>query len=124
MEALKAIYNGDDVFLSNYMLSSNSFLYDQKLKRTTLPSLRRSVCIIISPLISLMVDQVAQLRSPGVVCSILSGSSGVAKPLLASVKDVKLDGFSLLFAAPEAVVHGDHWRNMLSEEYYTVELSL
>ena len=40
----------------------------------------------------------------------------VAKPLLASVEDVKLGGFSLLFAAPEAVVHGDHWRNMLSEE--------
>ena len=50
------------------------FLYDQKLKRTTLPSLRRSVCIT---LISLMVDQVAQLRSLGVVCAILSGSSGV-----------------------------------------------
>ena len=92
------------------------FLYDYKLKRTTLPSLRRSVCIIISPLISLMVDLVAQLRSLGVVCAILSGSSGVAKPLLASVEDVKLDGFSLLFAAPEAVVHGDHWRNMLHEE--------
>ena len=58
------------------------FLYDQKLKRTTFPSLRRSsVCIIISPLISLMVDQVAQLRSLGVVCAILSGSSGVAKSL-------------------------------------------
>ena len=99
------------------MLSSNSFfLYDQKLKRTTFLSLRRSVCIIISPLISLIVDQVAQLRSPGVECSILCGSSGVAKCLLASVEDVKLGGFSLLFAAPEALVHGGHWRNMLSEE--------
>ena len=64
------------------------------------------MCIINSPLISLMVDQVAQLRSPGVGCAILSGSSGVAKSLLASVEDVKLGGFSLLFAAPEAIVHG------------------
>ena len=92
------------------------FLYDQKLKRRTLPSLRRSVCIIISPLISLMVDQVAQLRSPGVGCSILCESSGVPKSLLSSVEDAKLGGFSLLFAAPEAIVHGGHWRNMLSEE--------
>ena len=38
------------------------------------------------------------------------------KSLLASVEDVKLGGFSLLFAAPEAIVHGDHWRNMLHEE--------
>ena len=115
MEALKEIYDGDDVFLS-ICCQVIPFLYDQKLKCTTLPSLRRSVCIIISPLISLMVDHVPQLRSPGVGCAIVSRSSGVAKSLLASVEDVKLDGFSLLFAAPEAIVHGDHWRNKLSEE--------
>ena len=62
------------------MWSSNSFfLYDHKLtcNRMILPSLRRSVCIIISPFISLMVDLVAQIWSLGVGCAILSGSSGV-----------------------------------------------
>ena len=85
LEALKAIYDGDDVFLwlpTGYGKSicnqAMTFLNDHKLKHMTLPSLRRSVCIIISPFISLMVDLVAQLRSLGVGCAILSGSSGVA----------------------------------------------
>ena len=63
------------------------------------------MCVIVSPLISMMVDQVARLRSVGVGCVILSGSS-VDKSLLASVEDVRLGGYSLIFSAPEAIVHG------------------
>ena len=43
-------------------------------------------------------------------------ASGVDKSFVASVQDIKLGSYSLLFCAPEAIVHGEHWRNMLSEE--------
>ena len=50
--------------------------------------------VIVSPLISLMVDQVARLTSVGVGCAILSESGGVDKSLLASVEDVRLGGYN------------------------------
>ena len=123
MEALKAVYDGNDMFLwlptgygKSVCYQTLPFLYNHELKRKNLPAPRRSVCVIVSPLISLMVDQVARLWSVGVGCAILSGSSGVDKSLLASVEDVRLGGYSLIFSAPEAIVHGNHWHNMLSEE--------
>ena len=123
VEAMQAVYDGDDVFLwlptgcgKSVCYQAIPFLFDHKLGRKDLPAGRHSVCIVISPLISLMVDQVTRLRSVGVRCAILSGSSGVDKSLLSSVEDVRVGDYSLLFTAPEAIVHGDHWRNMLSEE--------
>ena len=63
-----------------------------------------------------MVDQVTKLKSLGVGCAILSGNSGVPKSSLASVEDIHMGAYSLLFSAPEAIVCGDQWRDMLSEE--------
>ena len=37
------------------------FLFDFKLNRTTVPQVERSVVLVISPLVSLMVDQVSGL---------------------------------------------------------------
>ena len=120
VEAIRAVYDGEDVLPTGYGKSvcyqAIPFLFDHKLGRKDLSAERHSVCIVVSPLISLMVDQVPRLRSVGVRCAILSGSSGVDKSLLASVQDVRVGGHSLLFTAPEAIVHGDHWRSMLSEE--------
>ena len=47
-----------------------------------------------------MIDKVAQLSLHRVGCATLSESNGVAKSLLASVEDIKLGWFSLLFAMP------------------------
>ena len=43
--------------------------------------------IIVSPLVSLTVDQVAKHKPLGVGCAILSGNSGIPKSSLASVED-------------------------------------
>jgi len=53
-------------------------MYDYKLGKT------RSVIIMISPLLSLMVDQVCSLRSRGVSAAILSGNSGIDKQYIAT----------------------------------------
>ena len=43
-----------------------------------------SIVIVVSPLVSLMVDQVASLRSRRVSAAIMSGHNGVDRSLLAS----------------------------------------
>ena len=123
VEALKTLYDGMDVFLwlptgygKSICFQALPFLFDHKLNRAGLPPYRRSVCVIVSPLVSLMVDQVAKLQSVGVGCAILTGNSGVPRSSLASVEDVLTGAYSLLFSAPEAIVCGNRWRDMLSEE--------
>ena len=98
-----------------------SFLFDYKLNRTSYEA-ERSVVLVISPLVSLMVDQVTCLLQRGVsagniewkhwyvVCHselliVTVISTDVDKQLLASENDVTMGRFSLLYTAPEAIVH-------------------
>ncbi len=122
-EAMKAMYEGNDVFLwlptgygKSICYQILPFLFDYKLKREGLHPSKRSVCVVVSPLISLMVDQVKTLRSIGVGSAILSGNTGVDKSLLASENNIKSGDFSLLFSAPEAIISSDRWRDILTEE--------
>lgn len=78
---MKASYEGTDVFLwlptgygKSICYQALPFFFDYKLKRVSLHSYKRSVCVIVSPLISLMIDQVNRLRSIGVGSAILSGN--------------------------------------------------
>ncbi len=71
--------------------------------------------IVISPLLSLMVDQVSSLRSRGVSATILSGNACVDKQYLASEADIKYGCFRLLYSCPEAVVGSDRWKQCLLE---------
>ena len=70
LEGIQAIYNGKDVFLwlptgyGKYLCyQCLPFLFDHKLSKVDLPPHKRSV---VSPVVSLMVDQVASLRGKGV----------------------------------------------------------
>ena len=71
-----------------------------------------SLVLVISPLVSLMVDQVSSLRHGGVRAAILlSGSYCMEKQLVASDKDMA--SCSLLFCAPE-ILAGIKWRDTLA----------
>eukprot|EP00731_Ephydatia_muelleri_P024183 Em0016g454a len=66
-EALFHLYNGRDVFAwfptgygKSICFQLVPFLLDFKLNRTTVPQVERSVVLVISPLVSLMVDQPSQ----------------------------------------------------------------
>ena len=68
-EAIKSIYEGRDVFVwlptgygKSICFHSLPFLFDFKLGRVSLPPNKHSVCLVMSPLLSLMVDQVSSLR--------------------------------------------------------------
>ena len=84
------------------------FVFDHKLERVG--SDRRSVVLVISPLISLMVDQVLSLRAAGVRAAVVTSGGGVQKDLLASEEDLAKS--SVLFCAPEALV-SSKWREAI-----------
>ena len=90
-EAIKSIYEGKDVFTwlpTGYGKSLRYqlllYLFGFKLGRTRAIATERSVALVISPLVSLMVDQVCILQAHGVCAAILSGNTGVRKALLAT----------------------------------------
>ena len=121
LEAIQAIYDGKDVFLwlptgygKSLCYQCLPFLFDHKLSMVDLPPSEKSVCLVVSPLVSLMVDQVVSLRAKGVQAAILSGNKGIGVHLLATDKEIKDGGYSLLFSAPEAIAC-DKWRQMLVE---------
>lgn len=80
------------------------FLFDYRLGRTGAPA-SRSTVLVVSPPVSLMIDQVSSLRERGVSAAILSSHELCDKSLLATDKALQTPGmFSLLFASPEAVI--------------------
>jgi ATP-dependent DNA helicase RecQ len=115
---VKSIYEGKDVFLwlptgfgKSLCYEVLPFVFDMKLGRLA-DSNTNSVVIVVSPLVSLMIDQVRSLKSRGVKAAIMSSASGAEKGLLATDED--LCNSSLLFCAPEAIVLGK-WREALEK---------
>ena len=101
---VKSMFAGRDVFLwlptgfrKSVCYEVLPFMYDYKLGRDT----GSSLVLVISPLVSLMVDQVASLRKRGVkaaiVSSISASGSTISKEFLAQTVD--LSSASLLFCA-------------------------
>ena len=110
-ECIKCIFDGKDVFVwlptgfgKSICYEVLPFMFDKKVGRDN------SLVIVISPLVSLMVDQVRSLRSRSVKASVMSSGSGVEKEFIATDDD--LIGNSHLFCAPEALVAG-RWRDAI-----------
>ena len=71
---------------------------------------RKSCVIVISPLISLMVDQVRNLRASGVEADVISSVSrqSVDEEFLANEENLR--SCSLIYSSPEALLH--KWREV------------
>ena len=128
-EAIKSIYEGKDVFAwlpTGYGKSLRYqllfFRFDCKLGRTRAFATERSVALVISPLVSLMVDQVCSLEAYGVCAAILnSGNTWVSKALLATERTspkASLDFSSLLLGLSLAIADGN--RSFLSYQIVAV----
>ena len=91
------------------------FLFDFKLGRTRAIATERSVALVISPLVSLMVDQVCSLQAHGICATILSGNTGVSKALLATERDIAQGKLRYLLTAPGAIVGNSRWKQTLLE---------
>ena len=119
--AIKAIFDGRDVFVclptgygKSLCFQTLPFIMDYKLD--LVGTEQRSIVLVVSPLVSLMIDQVRSLRKSGVKSSIITSSSTVAKELIAT--DSSLDCDSLLYAAPEALVVSK-WRTALEKPSFS-----
>ena len=122
-EAIKSIYEGKDVFawlptgygkLLRYQLLL--FLFDFQLGRTRAIATERSVALVISPLVSLMVDQVCSLQAHGVCAAILnSGNTWVSEALLATERDIAQGKLRFLFTAPGAILGNSRCKQILLE---------
>ena len=115
-ESVRYVYEGKDVFAwlptgfgKSLCYEMLPFVFDVKRDRSD------SMVIVVSPLVSLMIDQVRSLRRRGVEAAIMStaGASGTeCHFLLATEKDLSQSKF--LFCAPEALVRG-RWREALEQ---------
>ena len=122
-EALEFIFQGKDVFVwfptgygKSVCYQALPFMFDRKLGRCISGPVDKSVVLVVSPLVSLMIDQVTSLRAIGIGAGIIStGQAGgqLTKELLVDERDVERGKFSLLFGAPEAIVGSERWRQLL-----------
>ena len=118
MACIKYIYQRKDVFLwlptgfgKSLCYEVLPFVFDDKLGK------KDSVVIVVSPLISLMVDQVRSLRSRSVRAAVMSsGRSKIDKEFLAKDDDIRK--CSLLFCAPE-VIDTSKWRETIAKSDFS-----
>ena len=118
LQTIRNLYNGKDVFLwlptgfgKSICYEVLPFLFDYKSSRAG-PG--NSTVLVVSPLVSLMVDQVCSLRARGVCAAIMTGNRGVTdKEFLAQDGGVDLSKYSLLFSSPEAIIESERWRELL-----------
>ena len=82
------------------------YLFDAKLGRVCAPATEQSVVLVVSPLVSLMVDQVSSLQLSGVEVGILTGNTGVDKKLLVTEKDITEGKFQFLYIHPLKLLLG------------------
>ena len=112
LEAIRHIYDGKDGFGKSICYETLPFVFNYKLQRVS-GNTSSSVVLVVSPLVSLMADQVSSLRKRGVKAAILGGHAGVAKELQVTVNDLRSCDFSLHFSSPEAIAVAENWRQKL-----------
>ena len=118
VSAVRAVYEGRDVFVwlptgfgKSICYELLPFVFDHKLGRIEGTNIY-SLVIVVTPLVSLMVDQVTDLKKRGVDAAIISGSDRIEKSHLAT--EQKLKDYRVLFTVPEAIL-GHKWRDCIEK---------
>ena len=106
----KTCFSGCQLVLENIWYEVLPFVFDAKLGKDN------SVVIVVSPLISLMVDQVQSLRRRSVRAAILSSGSKVDKEFVAKDDDIRHG--RLFFCAPE-VIDVSKWRDAIAKPEFS-----
>ena len=117
-QAIQAVYQGKDVFMwlptgfgKSICFQALPFVFDYKLG--LVESVKRSIVLVVAPLVALMVDQVQSLQDKDVKAAIPTsgGREGTVPPALLATEET-LGSASLLFCSPEALVQ-NKWRDVL-----------
>ena len=92
-EVLEFVFRGKDVFVwfptgfgKSICYQALPYMFDHKLGRSNVDC--KSVVLVVSPLVSLMVDQVTSLRSAGVGAAILRSAGFLSGGRLTDIKVV------------------------------------
>jgi len=97
----------DRVFVNSICYQTLPFVFDKMSRKCAAGG---SVVVVVSPLISLMEDQVASLRKWGVNAAIVTSGGGVSNEFCATDDD--LGKYRHLFCAPEALI-SSKWREAI-----------
>jgi ATP-dependent DNA helicase RecQ len=115
-DAVVGFLRGRDVFVSLPTGSGKSLCYAilPKVFDILRGKSSKSIAVVVSPLISLMKDQVHSLETKGV------SSIYVTKNMSDDWQEQKLyeGGYQILFFSPEALVCDDTWREMIQTKVY------
>ena len=88
------------------------------LKQADAPSEGSSVVVVVSPLVSLMKDQVSSYSKRGIRCAFIGDESGDE-----AVKQAVIRGScQVVYASPESLLTVQHWRDMLASPVYASNL--
>ena len=116
-EVIREVYNGNDVFVwllwdMEVCFECLPFVLDTKLGRSNTGG-NRSVVVVVSPLVLLMINQVSSPMPRGVSAAIMSSQRKIDEKLLVSEQCICLS--SLVFAAPGRI-------NCLKFHFRTISL--
>ena len=119
-ESILGFVRGRDVFVSLPTGSGKSLCYSilpkvfDRVKKKMKPS---SIVIVVSPLISLMKDQVHSLATKGIRAAFVTKET--TKDCANSVEQQLHEGaYQLVFFSPEALLCDDVWREMIQTSIY------
>ena len=98
---MRSLVEGKDVFIGTRSGSGKSLIYESS------PILfrRSSVCVIISPLLSIMKEQVNRLSNLGFTATYIGKKN-------CNIDDVTRGYYQFVFGTPEILVGTDEWRGI------------
>ena len=120
--SLQKFIAGNDIFIS---LPTG---YGKSLCYILLPPIfdiirkvdKKSIVLVVSPLIALMKDQVATVTAMGLSSTYVTDKQSTTSSVKAGIKN---GDYQIIFVSPEALFLSTEWRNILSSDIYISNLS-
>ena len=121
-EALENLVSSRDVFLIQPTGSGKSLIFQSApiFFDIVRPKSGKSIVLVISPLVSLMLDQVRFLKSLGISAEIIGDEQNCEQ----ARKRVERGQCQIVYGSPEAFLSTKRWRVMLSNDAYKKGLCL
>ena len=118
-QALFYLVSGHDVFVNLPTGFGKSLIYELApfvVKEMCLKKegkSRSAIVLVISPLISLIKDQVKSLQKKGIKASFIGSGQEEA-----NFKEILTGEINIVYSSPEAMLSNDHWHEMVCSPIY------
>ena len=118
-KALFYLLSGKDVFVNHPTGFGKSLIYQlsplvaEELSRRHYGNNRSGIVLVISPLVSLIKDQVKGLQQRGIKASFIGAGQEEA-----NFKEIVNGEMNIVYSSPEAMLANDRWREMICSQVY------